>query len=56
MTRVRLAVIAAGVIWVAVVTARVGAGGQLPDTFFEETSAPAVAYTAQQPHGCATNL
>jgi hypothetical protein len=50
MTRVRLAAIAAGVIWVAVVAARLGAGGQLPDTFFEETSAPAVAYAAQQPH------
>ena len=50
MTRVRLAATAAGVIWVAVVAARLGAGGQLPDTFFDETSAPAVAYAAQQPH------
>jgi hypothetical protein len=56
MTRVRLAAIAAGVVWVAVVAARVGAGGQLPDTFFEETSAPAVAYAAQQPHDAIAQL
>jgi hypothetical protein len=56
MTRVRVAAIAAGVIWVAVVAARLGAGGQLPDTFFEETSAPAVAYAAQQPHDAIAQL
>ena len=55
MTRVRLT-IAAGVIWVAVVVATLGAGGQLPDTFFDETSAPAVAYATQQPHDAIAQL
>src|SRR5262245_1891536 len=56
MTRVRLAATAAAVIWFAAVAARLGAGGQLPDTFFDEMSAPAVAYTAQQPHDVIAQL
>ena len=56
MTRVRLAAIAAAVIWVAVIAATLGAGGQLPDTFFDETSAPAVAYATQQPHDAVAQL
>ena len=55
MKRVRLAAIA-GVIWVAVVAPRLGAGRQLPDTFFDETSAPAVTYVAQQPHDAIAQL
>jgi len=56
MTRVGLDAIAAAVIWIAVVAARLGAGGQLPDTFFDETSAPAVAYAAQPPHDAIAQL
>jgi len=56
MTPVSFAVIAAAVIWVAVTVATVTAGGQLPDTFFDETSAPAVAYAAQQPHDAIAQL
>ena len=56
MTRVGLAAVAAAVIWVAVVAARIGAGGQLPDTFFDETSAPAVAYATRQPHDAIAQL
>jgi hypothetical protein len=42
--------LAAAVIWLAAVTTNIGAGGQLPDTFFDETSAPSVAYATQAPH------
>ena len=56
MTRVRLAAIALGTMWVAVVTVTLDGGGQLPDTFFDETSAPAVAYAAQQPHDAIAQL
>jgi len=56
MTRVRLAAIAAGISWFAVVAATLGAGGELPDTFFDETSAPAVAYATQQPHDVIAQL
>ena len=56
MTRVRSAAIAAAVSWVAVVAVSVGAGGQLPDTFFDEQSAPAVAYATQQPHDAIAQL
>jgi hypothetical protein len=56
MTRVRLAAIAAAVISVAIVATKLGARGQLPDTFFDETSAPAVAYAAQQPHDAIAQL
>jgi hypothetical protein len=56
MTHVRLAATAAAIIWVAVVVARVGAGGQLPDTFFDDTSAPAVAYEGAQPHDVIARL
>jgi hypothetical protein len=53
---VRLAVVAAAVIWIAVVAATLGAGGQLPNTFFDETSAPAVAYATKQPHDAIAQL
>src|SRR6185503_12388258 len=56
MISVRLADIAAAVIWVAIVAATIGAGGQLPDTFFDERSAPAVAYATQQPHDAIAQL
>jgi hypothetical protein len=56
MTRVKLATIAAGISWFAGVAATLGAGGQLPDTFFDETSAPAVAYATQQPHDVIAQL
>ena len=56
MISVRLAAIAAAVIWVAIVAATIGAGGQLPDTFFDERSAPAVAYATQQPHDAIAQL
>jgi hypothetical protein len=56
MTRVRSAAIVAAVIWVAVVAVRVGAGGQLPDTFFDERSAPAIAYATRQPHDAIAQL
>jgi hypothetical protein len=36
--------------WLVAVAAGLGARGQLPDTFFDEASAPAVAYTTRQPH------
>jgi hypothetical protein len=56
MTRVRLATIALAAMWVVVVTATLDGGGQLPDTFFDEMSAPAVAYAAQQPHDAIAQL
>jgi len=56
MTRVRLVAIAAAVISVSIVATKLGARGQLPDTFFDETSAPAVAYAAQQPHDAIAQL
>jgi hypothetical protein len=52
----RLAVTAAGVIWIAVAAATLRAGGQLPDTFFDESSAPAVAYATKQPHDAIAQL
>ena len=56
MKRVRSAATIAALIWAAVVVARLGAGGQLPDTFFDETSAPAVAYATQRPHDAIAQL
>jgi len=56
MTRVRLVAIAAAVIWVSIVATKLGGRGQVPDTFFDETSAPAVAYAAQQPHDAIAQL
>jgi hypothetical protein len=49
MTRARFAA-AAAVLYVAGLVSRLGAGGQLPDTFFDENSPPAVAYAIQEPH------
>jgi hypothetical protein len=49
MTRVRSAATVSTLIS-AVVMATLCASGQLPDTFFDETTAPAVAYATQQPH------
>lgn len=37
-------------VYLGAVVSRVGAGGQLPDTFFDESSAPAIAYATEQPH------
>ena len=56
MTRVRLAAIVAAVIFVSIVATKLGARGQLPDTFFDETSGPAVAYAAEQPHDAIAQL
>ena len=56
MTRVRLATVALAAMWVVAVTATLDGGGQLPDTFFDETSVPAVAYAAQQPHDAIAQL
>jgi hypothetical protein len=56
MRRLSVAAVAAGVIWIAAVAATLGAGGQLPDTFFDETSAPGVAYATQQPHDAIAQL
>src|SRR5262245_33621958 len=56
MTRVRLAGNAAGVIWIAVVAATLDAGGELPDTCFDETSVPAVAYATEQPRDVVAQL
>ena len=41
---------AAALICVAGVASRLGAGGQLPETFFDERSTPVVAYATQPPH------
>jgi hypothetical protein len=55
--RVRLAAGAAAVaVWAVVVAARLGAGAQLPDTFFDETSAPAIAYATGQAHDAVAQL
>ena len=56
MTRASLAATAVAIAWVAVVVARLGAGGQLPDTFFDEASAPALAYATEQPHDVIAQL
>jgi hypothetical protein len=54
MTGVRVATIATALVWAGMVA--LGAGGQLPDTFFDETSAPAVAYATEQPHDAIAQL
>jgi len=56
MTRVRLGATAAAIMWLVAVAARLGAGGQVPETFFDEASAPAVAYTTRQPHDAIAQL
>ncbi|HTI43670.1 MAG TPA: hypothetical protein VL693_17715 [Vicinamibacterales bacterium] len=56
MTRASLAAIAVAILWVAVVAVRLGAGGQLPDTFFDDASAPALAYATQPPHDVIAQL
>src|SRR5438105_2045774 len=50
MTRARAAAVACAILYVAALASKLGAGGQLPETFFDETSAPVVAYATQQPH------
>ena len=50
MTRARAAAVACAILYVVALASKLGAGGQLPDTFFDETSAPVVAYATQQPH------
>ena len=45
-----LAVAVAATLYVTSVVSQVAAGGQLPQTFFDEASIPAVAYATQQPH------
>lgn len=50
MSRASVAVAACVILYVAALASRLGAGGQLPDTFFDEASPPAVAYGAQVPH------
>lgn len=56
MTRASLATLAAAIVWGVVVAARLGAGGQLPDTFFDDASAPALAYATEQPHDAVAQL
>jgi len=56
MTRVSFAVTAGAIVWVALVAVRLGAGGQLPDTFFDDASAPALAYATQPPHDVIAQL
>jgi len=56
MTRVRFAGVVAAIVWIAAVAATLGGRGQLPDTFFDERSAPAVAYATQQPHDAIAQL
>jgi len=48
MTRARAAA-ACAILYAAALVSKLGAGGQLPDTFFDETSRPAVAYATQEP-------
>ncbi len=50
MTRASVAAAACAILYVAALASRLGAGGQLPDTFFDEASPPAVAYGTQVPH------
>ena len=45
-----VSVVVAALAYAATVASRVGAGGQLPETFFDERSAPAIAYATQQPN------
>ena len=45
-----VSVVVAALAYGATVASRVGAGGQLPETFFDERSAPAIAYATQQPN------
>ena len=56
MTRARLAVYVSAMVWLAAMVARLVAGGQLPDTFFDDASAPAVAYATQSPHDTIAQL
>src|SRR5438132_1091154 len=44
------ATIAVATLYVAAVGWRLHAGAQLPDTFFDERSVPAVAYAVESPH------
>jgi len=50
MVRKPAALVAAVILYAAALVSSLGAGAQLPDTFFDEESAPAVAYVVQQPH------
>jgi len=56
MMRVRLVTSAVAVIWAGSVAATLRGGGQLPDTFFDETSAPAIAYATLQPRDAIAQL
>lgn len=47
---------AAAVIWLAAATTKSDAGRQLPDTFFDEASVPAVAYAMQPAHDLVAQL
>ena len=50
MVRKPAALVGAVILYAATLVSSLGAGAQLPDTFFDEQSAPAVAYVMQQPH------
>jgi len=47
--RIAVAVAIGVAIYLAVLAARVGAGGQLPDTYFDERSQPAIDYATRPP-------
>src|SRR6185295_6910454 len=55
--KARLAAVACAAAFAAVLISRLAAaGGELPDTFFDERSAPAVAYATQRPHDAIAQL
>jgi len=55
MTLVR-STAAAALLYVAAVLSTITAADQLPDTFFDEASIPAVAYATQEPHDAVAQL
>jgi hypothetical protein len=50
MTRRRLVSIACAAVYAGALASVLGAGSQMPDTFFDDASAPTVAYATRQPN------
>ena len=56
MTRANLAAFVGAIVWIGATLAKLGAGAQLPDTFFDDASVPALAYATQPPHDVVAQL
>src|ERR1041384_1426519 len=56
MTRANLAAFVGAIVWIGATLAKLGAGAQLPDTFFDAAGVPALAYATQPPHDVVAQL